>query len=276
MLDYLIANMIPIALGILLFVPLEHMFALKPEQGILRKNWQLDAFYFVFNRLPIAAGFLLVTLLASQLAAWSMPDSVRSWVHESPFWLQLIAVLLITDVCYYFMHMCFHKVPFLWRFHAVHHSIEEMDWIAGSRIHPIDQVGTKGVALILIIALNFSDPVLATFGFFYFVHSHFVHSNTRISLGPLEWIVASPHFHHWHHADQKEAIDKNFASQLSVLDWIFGTMYMPDDMPKNYGTNTPVPKKSYFRQMMFPFMKSKRAENNTQSAPLMPSAEQNG
>ena len=122
-------------------------------------------------------------------------------------------------------------------------------------MHPVDQIITKGVSLLPVFALGFSGVSIAIFGLIYSWHSILLHANVRIKIGPLRWLIASPEFHHWHHANQREAYDKNFAGQLSVLDVVFRTAYMPKGkMPSKYGADDPVPH-TYLSQLMYPFLR---------------------
>ena len=113
------------------------------------------------------------------------------------------------------------------KIHSGHHSIEELDWLAAYRVHPLDQIATKAVSYLPVYALGFSDPAILAFVFVYKWQSLFIHSNCLIDFGPLKWIFSSPQFHHWHHANEPAALDKNFAGQLPFLDLTFGTAYMP-------------------------------------------------
>jgi sterol desaturase/sphingolipid hydroxylase (fatty acid hydroxylase superfamily) len=240
-------------LAMLIFIPLERLLTLRREQGIFRRSWKLDSIYFLLNGIFIGAGLKLILLLALVVSALLVPPEFRSWVGTRPFWIQLPVVLIISDLGFYSAHRMFHKIPWLWRFHAVHHSIEEMDWLAGHRVHPLDQIITKGASIMPIIALGFSADVIAVYAALYHWQSLLIHSNVKINFGPLARIFASPHFHHWHHANHKEAYDKNFAGQLSFLDALFGTMHMPEgEMPAKYGTNMPVPD-GYGSQLAYPF-----------------------
>ena len=249
----LLPDPISIILAMLIFVPLERILALRREQGIFRKSWQLDSIYFLLNGIFISAGLMLILVAALVLGAVLVPAEFHSWVGSLPLWIQLPAVLLVSDLGFYSAHRMFHKIPWLWKFHAVHHSIEEMDWLAAHRVHPLDQILTKGASILPIIALGFSPDAIVAYAALYHWQALLIHSNVRINFGPLAHIFASPRFHHWHHANHREAYDKNFAGQLSCLDALFGTMHMPKEkMPKRYGTNMPVPQ-SYGPQLLYPF-----------------------
>ncbi|TIV91865.1 MAG: sterol desaturase family protein, partial [Mesorhizobium sp.] len=170
---------------------------------------------------------VLVVGAAMLLAQRFVPEALTAAVQSQPVWLQAIEALLIADIGFYLAHRAFHAVPFLWRFHAIHHSIEEMDWLAAHRVHPVDQILTKSASFLPLFALGFSAEAVLIYVLIYQWQSVFIHSNTRIKFGPLKWLIASPQFHHWHHANEREAYDKNFAGQLPILDLIGGTLFMP-------------------------------------------------
>ena len=114
--------------------------------------------------------------------------------------------------------------------------------MAAHRVHPLDQILTKAASVLPVFALGFSDAAIAIFALSYQCQSLLIHSNTRIGFGPLKWVLASPPFHHWHHANEPDAIDKNFAAQLPFIDALGGTLFLPPQrMPARYGTDDPVP-----------------------------------
>ena len=236
----------------LVFVPLEKITSLHPKQKILRTHWGNDLIYLFFNVILINVGLSLLIGVAMIGIRLAVPDIVGATVRSQPLWLQAIEVIVVADCGFYAAHRAFHEVPFLWRFHAIHHSIEEMDWLAAHRVHPMDQILTKGVSVLPVFALGFSDPAIAIFALSYQCQSLLIHSNTRIGFGPLKWILASPPFHHWHHANEPEAIDKNFAAQLPFIDALGGTLFLPPQrMPARYGTDDPVPA-LYHQQLAYP------------------------
>lgn len=236
----------------LIFIPLEQLLPLHREQALTRRQWLNDVFYFLFNGIVIKFGLILVVGTAMLLIERFIPQGLTAAVRSQPVWLQAIEAVLIADIGFYLAHRTFHAVPFLWRFHAIHHSIEEMDWLAAHRVHPVDQILTKSASFLPLFALGFSGEAILIYILIYQWQSVFIHSNTRIRFGPLKWLFASPQFHHWHHANDRQAYDKNFAGQLPFLDLIGGTLYMPDRMPARYGVDEPVPQ-VYHRQLAYPF-----------------------
>ena len=237
----------------LIFIPLEQLLPLHGEQSATRRHWLNDVFYLLFNGIVIKLGLLLVIGVALLLVDHLVPRALIAAVQSQPVWLQAIEVLLIADIGFYLAHRTFHAVPFLWRFHAIHHSIEEMDWLAAHRVHPVDQILTKSASFLPVLALGFSGEAILIFALVYQWQSVFIHSNTRIRFGPLKWLLASPQFHHWHHANERQAYDKNFAGQLPFLDLIGGTLFLPDSMPRKYGVDEAVPQ-LYHQQLAYPFV----------------------
>lgn len=240
-----------IAIVALIFIPLELLFPLHPRKP-WRRNWINDAVFLVVNVIPITFGIVFFSVAISQAARLWLPPGLGAAIRGQPLWLQVIEILLLADIGFYLAHRAFHAVPFLWRFHAVHHSIEELDWLAGFRVHPIDQILTKTASYLPVLLLGFSDSAIIVFALIYKWQSIAIHSNTRFRFGPLRWLIATPQFHHWHHANQSEAHDRNFAGQLAFLDLIGGTLHMPGGMPGRYGIDAPMPQR-YDLQLIHPF-----------------------
>ncbi len=235
------------------FIPLERLFAARQGQKLLRDGWANDLVYVFVNGVVIRIGLIIAVLAILALSALIVPTSLRAAVADQPLWLQVIEVLLLADLGFYLTHRAFHAVPALWRLHQVHHSIEEMDWLAAARVHPIDQIITKSASLLPCFALGFSEWAIAAFAIGYHWHSLLLHSNIRLGFGPLKWLIASPQFHHWHHAQDREAWDRNFAGQLALWDFVFGTAHLPEGRrPQRFGVADPVPA-GYTAQLLHPF-----------------------
>lgn len=240
-------------LGALLFVPLERLFGARKGQPALRRHWQLDLAYVFANGIVIRLGLTFIVLAALAASPGLVPAAVRHAVQAQPVWLQLAELLLISDLIFYLCHRLFHAVPMLWRFHQVHHSIEEMDWLAAHRIHPVDQILCKGASILPIFALGFSPAAIGIYALAYHLHTLLLHANLRLGFGPLRWLFTSPNFHHWHHCRDREAWDRNFGTQLALWDFLFGTAYLPQGRTADrFGIADPVPA-SYAGQLVHPF-----------------------
>ncbi len=246
-----------ILVAALILVPLERVFALHREQKVLRRSWRNDVFYQVFNRWPI--GLAMLALAGGVTAATAVvPSTLRETVAGSPLAIQLVCLPIVADVGFYAAHRLFHAVPWLWQFHAVHHSVEDMDWLAAARIHFVDLALTKTLSILPVSMLGFGVEALSIHAVIYTWQTYVEHGNVRLKLGPLRWLIASPEFHHWHHAAEREARDKNFAGQLPFLDLLFGSAYMPKGlMPAAYGIDDRVPT-NYLAQLLYPFVRIAR------------------
>jgi sterol desaturase/sphingolipid hydroxylase (fatty acid hydroxylase superfamily) len=162
-----------------------------------------------------------------------------------------------------------HSIPVLWHFHAVHHSSEEMDWLAAYRVHPVDQVILKGVSMIPLYALGFSANAILIVASLNVWHALWVHSNVRLPTGLLSLVIAVPKFHHWHHANERGSRDKNFSAQFPVWDLVFGTLYLPERAPHRFGVDDPVPK-NWAGQIIYPFRLNGMRAGSQQADPELP------
>lgn len=259
----------------IVFVPLERLFPLH-QQKTFRRGWTVDATYYLTGFFIGRAGTVVCVALAFVLAGGTANSELQRWVSSQPIGWQLVAAIAIADVGYYLGHRLMHTVPWLWQFHAIHHSIEEMDWLAAVRVHPVDQLFTKLLQMIPLYWLGFSTQTFALFALFSAAIAFFIHTNTRLTVGPLKWVVATPEFHHWHHANQPGVRNKNLAAQLPLMDLLFGTLYMPNGQhPTRYGIPYSIPS-SYFKQFTAPFQqlatryRRKRPVTSTQPAQKKP------
>lgn len=252
-LDWFLLNLA--FLGIV-FIPLERFFARLPDQSIFRQEWRADLFYFLVNTLLVQSLTYLSLKPAMTIVAHTNWSDLRAFMAGQPVWLQFLEIMFLTDVVQYWVHRIFHQAPFLWKFHAVHHSAETMDWLAGSRMHVVEIVCLRGFTVIPMYVLGFEEAALKAYILYVFLHSTFIHANVRFDFGWLKQVIATPQFHHWHHGIEKEAIDVNFAVHFPLLDRVFGTLYLPDKWPSGYGVGgQPVPK-GYMKQFFYPLTRS--------------------
>ena len=240
-----------VALAII-FVPAERLLALNP-QTVLRRQWRTDVTHYFVSSAFITVGLAGLGWVAVALSLNRLvPGAVHEMVRAQPQWAQFVEAIVLSDFFGYLAHRASHASPLLWRFHSVHHSIEHMDWLASARFHPVDSVLTHGTALLPIAALGLPNG-LGAYALVIGLLGVAVHANVTTRIGMLSWIVANPEFHHWHHANEPEAIDRNFVAALPIIDLLMGTAYLPRGRrPVRYGTDTPVAA-GYAGQLLHPF-----------------------
>ena len=252
-LDYFVLELLVLGL---VFVPLERLFILKPQK-IFRAGWQTDLKHFFVSHAGVQVLSFATLIPAQTFFAWAVMFDFQRAVAAQPVWLQFIEILLASDLVSYWVHRAFHQVPWLWNFHAIHHSSRHMDWLAGSRTHIVDAIVTRSASFVPIFVLGFSQAALVTYVAFVSVHAVYIHSNTRWRFPVLRWLIATPEFHHWHHTSDEEGLDKNFAVFMPVWDKLFGTAHMPAHWPKKYGTVKFQPPESYLGQLAYPFTRKR-------------------
>lgn len=249
--DFFVLNLL---LYSAVFIPLERWFALRGSQGVFRRQWGLDTGYFFVNSVLIELLAILTLTPALIFFDWARVPAATAFVGALPLVIAVPLLLLVADFTQYWVHRMFHAVPWLWPFHAIHHSIEEMDWLAGSRLHLVDVIVTRGLTYVPIFVLGFSREALGIYVFIVAAQATFIHANVRWELRALRHAVATPAFHHWHHAAERDAIDKNFAVHTPIWDRLFGTYYLPDRWPSKYGLHSSrdVPSR-WSAQLVYPF-----------------------
>ena len=221
---------------------------------ILREKKVLGSFGLILTLIawlsfgPARALFDLTT-------GWS---AFREWVSSWPIVLQIVLIMFLTDLVQYWLHRAFHRIPLLWRFHAVHHSAKAMDWMAGARMHFLEILVLRGTTVLPMILLGFSQDAVNIYILIVYLMATFAHSNIGWRFKWLDRWLVTPRFHHWHHGIEKEAIDINFAIHFPWLDRLFGTHHLPKDRwPEGYGiSGHPVPT-GYWKQWWHPFKRKK-------------------
>jgi sterol desaturase/sphingolipid hydroxylase (fatty acid hydroxylase superfamily) len=235
-----------------IFVPLERMFALHPRR-VLRQGWRTDVVHYLVNGAALRIGLLVSVVVIGGALRLFVPAPLRDGVAASPTWVQIVAGLSIAMIGGYAGHRMAHEVPVLWRFHRVHHSIREMDWLAANHLHPLDETFIRSVAVLPLYALGFGRVTLGAFVVVITLQAIFIHANVRFDFGWLRWVIATPQYHHWHHAREPQAYNSNYAGEFPVLDALFGTLYLPANRwPAQYGVDDTEPV-GYLRQIAWPF-----------------------
>ena len=241
----LAANLV---LVIAIFVPLERFFAAR-RQKIMRPAFWTDLGYYVVGGLLPKLLLILPLSLLAWAAHHALPGGYFAAVARLPMAVRLAAALVVGEVGYYWGHRWMHEMPALWRFHAIHHAAEHMDWLVNTRSHPIDVMFGRFCGLLPLYLTGLAQPmgnridtVPLLFALIGSLWGFFVHANLAWRFGWLEWAVATPAFHHWHHTNDGPAfIGKNYAAMLPWVDRLFGSHYLPRELPASYGIDAKLP-----------------------------------
>lgn len=224
------------------------------KQGVFRPQWLTDVYHaFVTRGLAQLIGAGIIAALASEALLHALSPYLGRF-HSQPFALQAVEALLISDLADYGQHRAMHAVPLLWRFHRVHHSIENLDWLGGFRAHPVDAALATICAGAPLYVLGMPPIFMLLFTAFDTINTPFSHGNLNLSLGRFWWIVRNPEYHRWHHSKDRIGMNRNFAQCFPIWDIIFGTAYLPKDRAvSSFGLVGEVLPADYALQLLSPF-----------------------
>jgi sterol desaturase/sphingolipid hydroxylase (fatty acid hydroxylase superfamily) len=223
-----------------LVVPFEKLFP-RHRQPLRRPGLGTDLAYALAQPVLTAVGLVLGAAVGVLSLAWLPGLALRPLVTALPPGPQLILGVLLFDAAFYWVHRWSHEVPFLWRFHAVHHSTRHLDWISGLRSHPVDGA-LLGVPVAFLLGAGFTPEAAGVLAVLQIVFGLFIHANVRWRWRALQRVVHTPEMHHWHHADEPASRNRNYAALLPLWDQLFGTFYVPGDRrPEAYGVSEPMP-----------------------------------
>lgn len=222
----------------LAFFILEVILPWRKKQSVFRKDFWLDAFYMYFNffifYIILFAGLQNVgNLLIDKLFnALNIENTVAIEVQEWPDLGQLALMFIVQDFTHWNVHRLLHRVPFLWKFHKVHHSVKEMGFAAHLRFHWMESIIYKSITFIPLLFIGFGIDDFFYLHIFTIVWGHYNHTNINLPIGPLKYIFNNPQMHLWHHAKElpeNHPHGVNFGLTLSVWDYIFKTNHQPHD-----------------------------------------------
>lgn len=213
---------------------LEIVFPWRKNQSIFRKDFWLDAFYMFFNFFVFsliiynALSNVVVNLFSDVLRYAGVHNLVAIHIQQWPVWAQLVLMFVVADFIQWNVHRLLHRVTWMWEFHKVHHSVEEMGFAAHLRFHWMETLFYKSAQYLPLAMIGFGLQD------FFIVHiiavaiGHLNHANLPITYGPLKYLLNSPAMHIWHHAKKlPDPYGVNYGISLSVWDYLFGTAYMP-------------------------------------------------
>lgn len=241
-----------------IFVLIEKMFPLYKGQAIFRKEWQTDLAHFIVNHFLVGLILLIVNFAIHRVFGWMVRSEFQQAIQAISFIPQLLLCILVADMMQYWTHRAYHEIPFLWKFHAIHHSAKTMDWIAGSRMHVLELIVTRVCVLGPLYVFGFEKSVMDMYIIVVGFQAVFNHANVHLPWGPIKYLIVTPDFHHWHHSSDDAAIDKNYAAHYAFLDYLFGTnVKTKERFPQKYGVVGDYVPDGFVKQQLFPFRRQR-------------------
>lgn len=225
-------------IGLSLFAfTLEQLFPWRKNQPRIREDFWLDAFYMFFNFFIFsliaynAFSDVFVKLFNDFLGLFGIKNLVAIEISSWPLWTKLLVMFVLRDFIQWNVHRLLHRVPFLWEFHKVHHSVQQMGFAAHLRYHFMETLVYRTIEYIPLAMIGFGLTDFFIVHIFALAIGHLNHSNIYLPIGPLKYIFNSPQMHIWHHAEHlpRGSYGVNYGLSLSIWDYLFGTVYWPFD-----------------------------------------------
>jgi sterol desaturase/sphingolipid hydroxylase (fatty acid hydroxylase superfamily) len=254
---------------------MEILFPWRAEQSIFRKDFWLDGFYIFFNffvfTIAIAGFYKLIEVFSNDLGVGVSSLAIID-LTNLPMWGQLLIFFVLLDFFQWFTHILLHRLPFLWQFHKIHHSVKEMGFAAHFRYHWMENILYKPLKTLGVMLLGGFEPQQA-----YIVHfvaiaiGHLNHANIKLTWGPFKYIFNNPVMHLYHHSYTlpEGRYGVNFGISLSLWDYLFKTNYIPESsgkIPLGFQGDEEIPK-NFLGQLAYGFRKRKKAVKSQTSAP---------
>jgi sterol desaturase/sphingolipid hydroxylase (fatty acid hydroxylase superfamily) len=244
---------------------LERMIPADPDQPAFSPGMLVDIMWFLTfpilgawlpnlfdGFLHSAFGGMLEGLRIKALTTLSLPT-------------QLVIVIVVADFLAWFGHLLRHKLSVLWGFHKIHHSQVQLNYFSTRRIHPLDTIAQGLIRFIpwTVLGLSVALPGYLIWNTFLRLYEMFVHSNLRINMGPLKYVLVTPQSHRVHHSLYERHIDTNYGDFLSIWDYMFGTqvkeydVYPPlgvsdKDCPEGVAATVPGAIATFFKELLYP------------------------
>lgn len=256
-------------IGLSLFVwLLEFIFPWRKSQSILRKDFWLDAFYMFFNFFIFSLiGFNALSNIGVQffndfIGLFGLNNIIAIEIASLPVWIQLAVLFIVADFVQWNVHRMLHRIPFLWEFHKLHHSVKEMGFAAHLRFHWMESIIYKTILFFPLSMIGFGIQDFFIVHIFTIFIGHINHANINWTYGPLKYILNNPQMHIWHHAkniSSAHPYGSNYGITLSLWDYLFKTNFIPEsgcsielgfEGEKNYP-------KTFIRQILYPLSKER-------------------
>ena len=206
------------------------------EQALPRRRQQVSAAHYGGNLLLGGLNIVLLRLIAPAglvgIALWQTGGGLLSALNL-PLWAEFALCLVLLDLTLYAQHRLFHKIDFLWRWHAPHHGDRDLNVASGVRFHPGEALISFAVKAAAIAVLGAPIAAVILFEVLLSGASLFNHANWHLGCGDtvLRKLIVTPDMHRLHHSREAREALKNFGFFLSVWDRLFASYKDAPDMP---------------------------------------------
>lgn len=243
----------------------------RKGQGIVRRDFWMDGFYmffnfFLFNLIGFAAlSNVGVELFNDLLAMVGISNLVAIEVSSWPSWAKLLTMFVVVDFVHWNVHRLLHRVPWLWEFHKVHHSVKEMGFAAHLRFHWMETIVYKSLQYVPLAMIGFGIQDFFVVYMFGVLVGHLNHANLNWDYGPLRYVFNNPKMHIWHHAKflpSSHQYGVNYGLTLSVWDYLFKTAYIPQDgrdIELGFEKDEEFPQ-TFVQQVVYPLSKQSKSK----------------
>lgn len=224
-------------IGISLVVyALELLFPWRKDQPRIRQDFWLDTFYMFFNVFLFGlVGYAALSNVVAEAfndflaTVFGVRNLVALNIATWPGWAQMLLLFVLRDFIHWNVHRLLHRVPWLWKFHKVHHSVQQMGYAAHLRYHFMENIVYRSLEYLPLAMIGFGIQDFIIVYLFSLTIGHLNHANIYLPLGPLKYIFNNPQMHIWHHSKElpKGSYGVNYGISLSLWDYLFGTVWMP-------------------------------------------------
>jgi sterol desaturase/sphingolipid hydroxylase (fatty acid hydroxylase superfamily) len=245
-----VASPLLIAAAAFALIVLERRYPYTSGQALFRKGFANDLLLYTIVQ-SYALSFVIAWITAgidamTGISRFPLFSGLADW--------QVVLISLIShDFYIYWFHRLQHRSPLLWRIHEAHHSVEDVDWLAGSRSHSLEIIVNQTVEFAPLVLLGASPVAMVAKGTIDAIWGMYIHSNVDIRSGPLRFVLNGPEMHRWHHAREIREGGINFATKFAIWDWVFGTARLPAAKPSGFGIDDPAYPDAYIAQHLYVF-----------------------
>lgn len=254
-LPLVVCTYVPVVVAALVVTILELEFPHRAEWRPPAREVRTDLEFMVVVQLafPPLMGFLFTYALIEPARALNLP-AAAVWPHGWPFWLQAMLMVLVVDLLRYWLHRCAHEWDWLWKLHAVHHSVEQLYWLNTARFHFAEKALQMLLDSVPFLLMAVDPVVLSLYYIAYATNGFFQHCNIDVRYGWLNYVVGSAQTHRWHHSRIPRESNANYGNTVIVWDLLFGTWFLPKTGEVNeLGLQDPDYPKSFLALMRAPF-----------------------